>query len=57
MQLDREVLELLRHEPELLAIADAITATLGLGAASATHVSRDSGRMLPNDEAGSGDVR
>ena len=32
LRLDREVLELLRHDPELLAIADAIAATQPLGA-------------------------
>ena len=43
MPLDREVLELLRHGPELLAIADAIVATQGVDAASQALLSSEPG--------------
>jgi hypothetical protein len=48
VRLDREVLELLRDEPGLLAIADAIVATHALDIAPPTS---DSGRMVSDDEA------
>jgi hypothetical protein len=56
VRLDREVLELLRNEPELLAIADAIVATQVLDAASSALTSREPGRMLSDHEADARDA-
>jgi hypothetical protein len=49
VRLDLEVLELLRNEPELLAVADAIAATLALDAASLALVLRDQRRVRDDD--------
>jgi hypothetical protein len=55
LRLDREVLDLLRHDPELLAIADAVAATqlfdadAGLSGTRAEHKLRtQSGRRPRN---------
>ncbi|HWQ23984.1 MAG TPA: hypothetical protein VNK94_07765 [Gaiellaceae bacterium] len=48
------MLELLRNEPELLAVADAIVATHALDLAPPTS---DSGRMVSDDEAEISDAR
>lgn len=55
MQLDWEVLELLRHEPELLAVADAIAATLVLDTASSAVIPSELGQV-PDDEAEVGEA-
>lgn len=54
MRLDREVLELLRDKPELLAVADAIIATHALDTAPPTS---DSGRMVSDGESEISDAR
>ena len=66
LRLDREVLDLLRHDPELLAIADAVAATQlfdadeGLTGTPAEHDLRtQSGRRsrkgVPPSNAGGGE--
>jgi hypothetical protein len=49
VRLDLEVLELLRNEPELLAVADAIASTLVPDAASWALVLRDQRRVRDDD--------
>lgn len=51
MRLDREVVELLRNEPELLAVADAIIATQPLD----TMAAPDFRRIMADRDAEAGE--